>query len=265
VVVDAGLGDNHAAGVNGDMLKHADEPLDEGRRGSASLGQEMKGKRQLSLQLVRRQAAREPIDVVTRHAEGLQPLAKRGAALKCLVRGGHGHALRSESTGDPLQKLFAPMRRHVEIDVGEVLPPGVQEALEIQAVRHRVEGGDVEKVGDERSYRRATPHHGDARVSGMAGDLAHDQEVVGEGAVADHPELAAQPCLVLVARAASSALAPEPLATDPGEVGIGGLARPTGDRRERGPDLGEVEATRLGYPARFLQGLGDILIDRVKL
>ena len=231
VAVDARLGDHHAAGMDGDMLEHADEPLDQGRRGTILLGQKVKGKRQLALQLVRGQAARELIDIDAGHAEGLQALPKGGAPAKRLVRGRHGHALLAEPVEDPLQELVSSMRRHIDVDVREVLPSGVEEALEIQAVLDRVDGGDVEEVCDQRSYRRAAAHHGDTLLSGMAGDLAHDQEVAGERAVADHRELMAQARLVLSARAAAvSRLALEPRAANLREASIGRLAGGEDDR-----------------------------------
>src|SRR5207244_8001862 len=102
-------------------------PRGRGRRGTKLLGQKVKGRRQLALHLVRGQAARELIDIDAGHAEGLQALPKGGAPAKRLVRGRHGHALLAEPVEDPLQELVSSMRRHIDVDVREVLPSGSSE------------------------------------------------------------------------------------------------------------------------------------------
>ena len=89
--------------------------------------------------------------------------------------------------------LVAHLPVEVEVDVGQVGPAGVQEALQRQVEAQRVDVGDLQQVADERVAGRAAQGHAVAAAAGVAGDVADDQEVAGQVARLDDGQLLAQP------------------------------------------------------------------------
>ena len=82
----------------------------------------------------------------------------------------------------------------IDVDVGRALVILVQETLEEQVVRDRVDTGDTEQVGDDRVRGAAASLPGDAMLPGEFHDVPGDQEELREPRLLDDVELALQPC-----------------------------------------------------------------------
>ena len=68
--------------------------------------------------------------------------------------------------GDVLDDFAAAVHAEVDVDIGHRDALGIQEALEEQHVLHRIDVGDLHRVGDERSGgRTAARADGDAIVA----------------------------------------------------------------------------------------------------
>ena len=93
----------------------------------------------------------------------------------------------------------------IDVEVGHGHPLGVQETLEQQVVLQRVEVGDLERIGHQRTGARAAPRpYRAAVVLGPLDEVAHNEEVAREPHFQDGVELELQP--LLVARALGLAL-----------------------------------------------------------
>ena len=161
------------------------------------------------------------------------------------------------------------MHREVDVDVRHRLSPRVQEALEEEVVADRVDVRDLERVGDERSRRRAAPGpDADPLALGEGDEVPDDQEVVGEAHLLDRPKLEAQALLEL-GRDAVVAL-PEALLAELDEV-VEGVAPVRGrvGRQEDPPELhrhvaalGDLERAADGV--RIVGEVGRHLLGRLE-
>ena len=78
----------------------------------------------------------------------------------------------------------------VHVDVRHLLAPGVQEAFEDEPVVERIEVGDRQAVGDDRSgSASASGSRADAAPRSMGDQVPDDEEVRRESHVGDHAEL----------------------------------------------------------------------------
>jgi hypothetical protein len=101
-----------------------------------------------------------------------------------------GDALAPVLAGDVADHLLPPPHREVDVDVRHRLAAGVEEALEEQVVGQRIDVGDLECVGHDRSgCRAAAGPHGDAVFLRVLDEVPDDQEVGLEAHLRDHPEL----------------------------------------------------------------------------
>ena len=92
--------------------------------------------------------------------------------------------------GDVADHVAAPALVEVHVDVGHGDAVRVEEPLEEQAVRHRVELGDAQRVGDQRAGGRAAARADpDALPLGVRDEVGDDQEVAGEAHLEDDVEL----------------------------------------------------------------------------
>ena len=120
--------------------------------------------------------------------------------------GGHGaesddlgHVVRPVLLGHVVDDLLPAADAEVDIDIGHGDPLRVQEALEVQAVLHGVQVGDVQAVGHHGPRRRAPPRpHGDAVALGVGDEVGDDEEVVHKAHLADHVHLIAQLVQILL-------------------------------------------------------------------
>ena len=90
---------------------------------------------------------------------------------------------------DVLDDLLAAVALDVDVDVRRAVALGRQEALEQQAERHGVGGGDAEGVADRRVGRRATALAVDVGAAAELDEVPDDEEVAGEAEVLDDVEL----------------------------------------------------------------------------
>ena len=111
--------------------------------------------------------------------------------------GGHGaegddlgHVVVAVFPVDVVDDLLAAADAEVDVDIGHRHPLRVQKALEIEAILHGVQVGDVQTVGHHRPRRRAAPGtHRDAAALGKGDEVGHDEEVVHKAHLADHGHL----------------------------------------------------------------------------
>src|SRR5262249_56598407 len=75
---------------------------------------------------------------------------------------------------------------------------GIEEALEQEPPAQRIEVGDLERPGDQRTRARAAAGtNGNAVILGPLDKVGDDQEVAGKTHLLDHVELVGEPVLVL--------------------------------------------------------------------
>ena len=90
---------------------------------------------------------------------------------------------------DVLDDLLPPVALDVDVDVRRTVALGRQEALEQQAERHGVGGGDPEGVADGRVGRAPPPLAEDVGLPAEAHEVPHDEEVAGEAELLDDRQL----------------------------------------------------------------------------
>ena len=90
---------------------------------------------------------------------------------------------------DVLDDLLAPVALDVDVDVRRAVALGRQEALEQQAERHGVGGGDAEGVADRRVGGAAPALAEDVGLPAEAHEVPHDEEVAGEAELLDDRQL----------------------------------------------------------------------------
>ena len=90
---------------------------------------------------------------------------------------------------DVLDRLLAPARLDVDVDVGRSVPLGRQEPLEEQAEAHRVGVGDAERVADRAVGGAAAALAVDVRAAAEVDDVPHHEEVAGEPELLDQRQL----------------------------------------------------------------------------
>ena len=180
--------------------------------------------------------------------------------------------------GDDLaDPLLAVLLRHVaddlaaaavvevDVDVGHGDALGVEEPLEDQAVRQRVEVGDAHRVGGQRAGGRATAGaDADALVLGPVDEVGDHEEVPREAHLADDPDLVVGLLAHVVGDAARPALVQPALDLlhEPG-----GLVLALG-QREPGHEvgaLGERHLALLGDQQRVVARLGQVGEERAHL
>ena len=101
--------------------------------------------------------------------------------------------------GDVLDDLVAPVHAEVDVEVGHRHALGVQEALEQQVVRDRIDVGDAQRVRDQRAGARAAARpDGDAVLLGPVDEVPDDEEVAREAHLLDDAQLEREPRAVAV-------------------------------------------------------------------
>ena len=139
--------------------------------------------------LVPGDAAGHLADLAVGAAVDLGHLAERAAEAEAVVVGHHRGLRMGIAAEDVGQHVVALVPGEVEVDVGRVLPLGVEEALEQEPGAERLDVGDAEAVAHDRVGDGAA-----AAVGGAVGDdVAHDEEVVGEALHPDDGELVLEP------------------------------------------------------------------------
>ena len=91
---------------------------------------------------------------------------------------------------DVIDDLLPALEAEVHVDIGHGHALGVQEALEDEAVFHRVKVGDPERVGDDRARRGASARTDrDPVVLGKFDIVPDDEEVIDKPHAFDRVEL----------------------------------------------------------------------------
>ena len=179
----------------------------------------------------------DAVDLAVAVAEHAAGVAHHRAGEQLAEGADAGHRRRAVLLRDVLHHAVAAGDREVGVDVGHALAPGVEEALEEQVVRERVEVDDPQRVGHQRAGGRSAPGaHADAVLARPAHVVPHDQEVAGEAHLGDDAELEAQPLLRALGRAVRVA-AGHALAAQALEVDLGGLV--AGHREARQLDVAQ--------------------------
>ena len=189
-------------------------------------------------------------DLAGRAAVHLGHLPQRAAEPEAVVVRDHrrlGAGIVPEDVG---QHVVPLVPGEIEIDVGRILPLGVEEALEEESGAERLDVGDAEAVAHDRVGHRAAAAVGGAVLD----DVLHHQEVVGESLLADDAELVLQP---VASHRGDGAVAP--LGAGVGE----GAEPPEGlvGLREAGrhdPALGNAIGAALGDRLRLAHRLGAV-------
>ncbi|MNK26768.1 hypothetical protein D3C87_451090 [compost metagenome] len=101
---------------------------------------------------------------------------------------------------DVVDDPFAVVLAEVDIEVGHGDPLGIQEALEQQVIADRVQVGNAQRIGHERTGARPAPRpHRHAVVLAPVDEVLHDQEVAREAHLDDGLAFPAQAFVVLLA------------------------------------------------------------------
>ena len=150
---------------------------------------------------------------------------------------------------DVLDDLLAPVALDVDVDVRRPVALGRQEALEQQAERHGVGGGDAEGVADGRVGGAAPALAEDVLLPAEPHEVPHDEEVAGEAELLDDRQLVVDraprpgPQRRRARRRAGRCAVAVPGAVLDDAAQVGHLAQPVGarERRQRRGDERQVE------------------------
>ena len=195
--------DHDAGGVDRVLRGRAPRAASRGRRspsptGSASYGlpQLGAGLEALVERLTRpfRDQLRDPVDDAVGDLEHAAGVADGGARRHRPEGDDLRDAVAAVLLGDVVDDALAAVDGEVDVHVRHRLAARVEEALEQQAVAHRVDVGDLEAVGGERAGRRAAARaDADPVPLREVDEVPDDQEVVGEAHLPDRLQLELEP------------------------------------------------------------------------
>ena len=143
------------------------------------------------------------VDQAVREAEHAAGIAHHRLGRHRAVGDDLADAVAAVLARDVVDHLVAPVHAEVDVEVGHRHAFRVEEALEQQAVRQRVQVGDLQRPRHQRAGAGAAARADrDAVVLSPLDEVGHDQEVAGEAHLADGVQLEIQPLLVVLARMA---------------------------------------------------------------
>ncbi len=150
----------------------------------------------------------------------------------------------------------------VHVDVGHLTAARVEEPLEDQPVLQRVEVGDTEAVGDDRTG--GTPPSrtdADPLLTGVSDEVPDDQEVGRESHLVDDPQLVIDSLPCLIRKRVSVAAAGTLLDQFPQ---VGALGVTLRHRENRQEDLAELQfhIGAFRHPQRIGDGTGETLLGK---
>jgi len=138
----------------------------------------------------RRIELRDAVGLAERELQDPADVLDRRLPLERPERDDAGDAILAVLLAHVADHLVAALVAEVDVDVGHRAPTGIQEALEEQVVRQRVEVGDAERVGDEAPRRRAASRADrDPPPFRPVDEVGDDQEVAREAHLLDDREL----------------------------------------------------------------------------
>ena len=195
------VGEQHPAGVHGDVPGQAVEPLHEPEQQvepslpqprRPQLGQVAQRDPGVAGPDVRERLG-DRVDLADRHAERGADVAHRVPdAVGVHHRDAHA-ALAAVAVQDRLVDLEAARGLDVDVDVGQRLAPRGEEPLHQQVVAQRVDPGDAEQVVDQAAGSRPAGRAPHAHVLDQVGDVRDGQEVRRVAERADGLQLVVEP------------------------------------------------------------------------
>ena len=222
-VEQGGVGEQHPAGVHGDVAGQAVEPLGEAEQQPEPLLAQPGGP-QLGQLAQRRPGVAGPdvgeglgdgVDLPAGHPEGGADVADRVTHPVGVHHRDRDAALPAVAVEDRVVDLETPVGLHVDVDVGQRLPPRGEEPLHEEPVAQRVDAGDAEQVVDQAAGARPPGRGADAEVADHAADVGDGEEVGGEAEAADDLQLVVEPLPDPLPRSVAVAAADAGLAADP--------------------------------------------------
>ena len=141
--------------------------------------------------IARVERLRERVDALRREAERLGHLAHGRACPVGDDRADHRRVIGAVAFVEVLDHLLAAVDVEVDVDVGQ-RPRLVDEALEEELVRDRVDLGDAEAVGHDRVAGAPPPLADDPAFAGELHQVPDDEEELGEVRALDDIELVGQ-------------------------------------------------------------------------
>ena len=107
------------------------------------------------------------------------------------------HAVAAVLVGDVFDDPVAAFHAEVDVEIRHRHALGIQEALEQQVMLDRIQIGNAQHVGDQRTCAGAAAGpDGNAVVARPADEIGHDQKIPGKSHRANDAELQIQPSLV---------------------------------------------------------------------
>ena len=194
-----------------------------------------------------RHVARHPIGIGVGHPQGAADVADGCLRAQRPEGDDLRHLVLAEALVGEADHLIAAVVGKVEVDVRHLPPLNVQEALEDEVVRHRVDVRHPQRVERQRGRRRAPHPHGDALPPGEVRDLLDHEEVVREARLPQHVELVVEALLQL--RRERSRPRRQPLPAELPQVGVIGDAIRRHRLGQERPVERQLEVARLRDPA----------------
>ena len=107
------------------------------------------------------------------------------------------HRITTVAPGDIIDHAIAPFHAEIDIEIRHRDALGIQKALEQQIVLERIQIGDLQRVGDQRTgSRTASRPDRNAVVLRPLDEIGDDQEVTGKAHRVDHIQLDAQTLVI---------------------------------------------------------------------
>ena len=136
----------------------------------------------------------QPVHLAERQLQHPADVAQHSPRLQRAEGDDLGHAVAAIALLDVGDHLLSPVLAEVDVEVGHRDPLRVEEALEEQAVTQRIQIGDGQGIGHQRTGARPPARaHGNAVRLGPLDEVRDDQEVAGEAHLGDDPDLPLQP------------------------------------------------------------------------
>ena len=140
----------------------------------------------------------QSVDEAVREAEHAAGIAQHRLRRHGAVGDDLGDAVAAVLARDVVDDLVAAVHAEVDVEVRHRHAFRVEEALEQQVVRQRVEVGDAQRPRHQRTRARAAARPDrDPVLLGPVDEVGHDQEVAGESHRHDDAEFEVQPRLVV--------------------------------------------------------------------
>jgi len=145
-----------------------------------------------------RQQLGDAVDLAVRHAQHAAGVAQHRLRRHRAVGDDLADAVAAVLAGDVVDDLVAAVHAEIDVEVGQRHALGIEEAFKQQVVAQRIEIGDAERVGDQRSRARAAARTDrDIVLLGPVDEVGDDQEVARKTHLHDDVELGFEPAFVI--------------------------------------------------------------------